>query len=161
MVRTHLYCSRPGHLRRTQPTLFFSGFRTALAGVHSPGLVVSPTGGILSSPQNFNFVCSRCVAAVAEELKPRLNMRNKRPANRLRVGRRGGGGGGGGQKTVSFFSWIGDLIHHSVKQPAKNGVMSKNNDNNRNKRVDSLITDHCLTLFKGEIKLKKKKYLCK
>lgn len=94
MVRTHLYCSRSGHLRRTQPTFFFfSGFRTALAAVHSPGLVVSPTGGILSSPQNFNFVCSRCVAAGAEELKPRLNMRNKRPANRLRVGRRGGVGG--------------------------------------------------------------------
>lgn len=156
MVWTHLYRSRPGHLRRAQPTFFFSGFRTALAGVHSPGLVVSPTGGILSSPQNFNFVCSRCVAAGAEELKPRLNMQNKRPANRLRVGRGGGGGGGGGQKTVSFFSWIGDLIHRRVKQPAKNGIMSKSNDNNRNKRADCLITNRCLTLFKGGIKSEKK-----
>lgn len=38
--------------------------------------------GILSNPQNFNLVCFGCFAAVVKEPKPRLNMRDKRPANR-------------------------------------------------------------------------------
>lgn len=50
-------------------------------------LVVSPKGGILSSPQNFNLVCLGCFAVGAEEPKPRLNMRDKRPANRLSLAR--------------------------------------------------------------------------
>ncbi len=49
--------------------------------------LTSPKGGILSSPQNFNLVCLGCFAVGAEEPKPRLNMRDKRPANRLSLAR--------------------------------------------------------------------------
>lgn len=167
---THLCRSPSGHLRRTPPTFFFfffSGFRTALAGVHWPGLVVSPTGGILSGPPNFNFVCSRWVAAGAEELKPRLNTRNERPANRLRVGRRAGGGGGGGGvegwgwgAEDGLFSWIRDLIHRRVKTASKEWRHVQNNGNNRYERVYILISNRCFTLFKGGIK-SENKYLCK
>lgn len=53
------------------------------------GLVAGPKGGILSSPQNFNLVCLGCFAVGAEEPKPRLNMRDERPANRLCLARGG------------------------------------------------------------------------
>lgn len=49
--------------------------------------LAGPKGGILSSPQNFNLVCLGCFAVGAEEPKPRLNMRDKRPANRLSLAR--------------------------------------------------------------------------
>ena len=83
-----------------------------------------PKGGILSSPQNFNLVCLGCFAVGAEEPKPRLNMRDKRPANRLSLAR-------GEMKqwptdTVPFFPWIRDLVHHRVKRPANNGVIQSN-----------------------------------
>lgn len=60
-------------------------------------------GGILSSPQNFNLVCLGCFAVEAEERKPRLNMRDKRPANSLSLagGSGGGVGWGGGEATAN------------------------------------------------------------
>lgn len=52
-------------------------------------LPACPKGGILSSPQNSNLVCLGCFAVGAEEPKPRLNMRDKRPANRLHLAQGG------------------------------------------------------------------------
>lgn len=81
-----------GQFCGTQPTSLCFGLGLALAAVPSLGLVASPKGGILSSPQNFNLVCLGCFAVEAEEPKPRLNMRDKRPANSLSLaeGRRRG-----------------------------------------------------------------------
>lgn len=98
------------------------GFRQALAALPLVGLVARPKGGLLSSPQNFNLVCLRCFAAGAEEPKPRLNMRDKRAANRLNLAR------GGEMKkrptnTVPFFPWIGDLVNCRVKRQVNNGVI--------------------------------------
>ncbi len=76
-----------GHFRGIRPESLCFGFGPALAALPLVGLVASPQGGILSSPQNFNLVCLGCFAVGAEEPKPRLNMRDKRPANRLSLAR--------------------------------------------------------------------------
>lgn len=91
---------------------------------------LGPMGGMLSSPQNFNLVCLGCFSVEAEEPKPRLNMRDKRPANRLSLAVVGGAGGGLGWRvkqqptdTAPFFPWIRDLVPGRVRQPQNNGVI--------------------------------------